>query len=99
MGGVTVLTTVAFIRPIPTIIVVITDPGLGHTLMVAAAELPPLTRPQCAVLLIRVVPAIVLKVTDVEGQGTVAVLALELAWRALLLSCSAEKTGDNVKGV
>ena len=82
------LTAVDFIRPISTVIVPVTDPRLGHALVVLAAELPGLTRPQDALLLVRVVPAVVVQVADVEGEGAVVVLALELAWRALLLRCS-----------
>ena len=82
------LTTVDFIRPISAVIVPVTDPRLGHALVVLAAELPGLTRPQDALLLVRVVPAVVVQVADVEGEGAVVVLALELAWRALLLRCS-----------
>ena len=82
------LTAVDFIRPISAVVVPVTDPRLGHTLVVLAAELPGLTRPQDALLLVRVVPAVIVQVTDVEGEGAVVILALKLAWRALLLRCS-----------
>lgn len=68
-----------FLTIVPAVIVPITHPALGDTLVVATLELEVLTLSVLTVLLVRVISTVVVEVTHTEGIRTVLVLALELA--------------------
>jgi hypothetical protein len=49
--------------------------------------LPGFAGPNVAFRLIGIISTIIVKVTHIEGQGAVTVLALELPWWTFLFSC------------
>lgn len=64
--------------------------------MVSAAELPRLARPQVALVLVRVVSAVVDIVAHVERQRAVTVLALELPRGTIVFRCNRTVTVRSV---